>query len=272
MGEIYLQLAIDQAIDLGPILAVFVVIALFAKRGALVQAWRKGKRETATNAALFVVNYILLVPVYIVPILAIENVMPNLPALSQIWEALWMPFAVALAIVLIDFSAYWRHRFEHAKEVWRFHATHHADEAMNWFSVTRKHPVSRLMSLLFDTLLLMALGCPAEVVVTASLLRTWWGYFIHADVLWTLGPLRHVLISPAAHRLHHIRDADLYGTNFGNTVTLWDKMFGTWLDPEPYLGCETGIEEGSRGVVGELIRPWEARYRRKTDPLEEAAA
>ena len=44
-------------------------------------------------------------------------------------------------------------------------------------------------------------------------------------------------------------------------MTLWDKLFATWCNPKPYLNCETGIEEGTRGIWGELKRPWEARYR-----------
>ena len=32
------------------------------------------------------------------------------------------------------------------------------------------------------------------------------------------------------------------------------------VDPKPYINCETGIAEGTRGVWGELKRPWEARY------------
>jgi sterol desaturase/sphingolipid hydroxylase (fatty acid hydroxylase superfamily) len=47
-------------------------------------------------------------------------------------------------------------------------------------------------------------------------------------------------------------------------LTLWDRVFGTWRDPASYLNCATGIAEGSRGVWGELKRPWEARYRRRS--------
>ena len=83
---------------------------------------------------------------------------------------------------------------------------------------------------------------------------------------WTLGPLGEILVSPAAHRLHHIRDETLMGSNYGNMLTLWDRLFGTWLDPAPHLGCATGIAEGTRGVWGELARPWEARYRRTPAP------
>jgi sterol desaturase/sphingolipid hydroxylase (fatty acid hydroxylase superfamily) len=138
---------------------------------------------------------------------------------------------------------------------------------MNWLSLRRKHPLGEALSIIFDGLLVIALGLPFWAIMAAFILRSWWGYFVHADVPWTLGPLGKALISPAAHRLHHIRNEQLMGYNFGNTVTLWDRLFGTYLDPAPYIDCETGIAEGSRDWLGELARPFEARYRQKPDAV-----
>lgn len=60
--------------------------------------------------------------------------------------------------------------------------------------------------------------------------------------------------------------------NFGNMLALWNRLFGTWCDPAPCLGCATGIAEGTRGVWGELARPWEARYRTAKPSAEDRAA
>lgn len=253
-----------------PVAAVFGALALLTKRrGALVAAWQ-GRREALTNVGLVVVNYILLAPLMLVPVLAVRAVLPVPPLLAEAWALLPQWMMLASAILVIEFAAYWRHRIEHQPGLWRFHATHHADEALNWMSVLRKHPVSKFLELLVDTLPLLLLGAPAWAIVAAQLIRSWWGYFIHADVPWTLGPLGGVLMSPAAHRLHHIRDETLMGGNYGNMLTLWDRLFGTWRDPAPHLNCETGIAEGTRGVWGELARPWESRYRSPPPVAEDA--
>jgi sterol desaturase/sphingolipid hydroxylase (fatty acid hydroxylase superfamily) len=165
------------------------------------------------------------------------------------------------AFLLSELTVYWRHRFEHHPTLWRFHATHHADEHLHWLSVLRKHPVSSLLSRTVDVLPLLLLGLPPVSVFIAHIVRSAWGYFIHCDVPWTLGHAGRWLMSPAAHRLHHIRDEALMGTNYGNTVTLWDRVFGTYCDPAPFVNCATGIEEGTRDFLGELSRPWERRYR-----------
>jgi sterol desaturase/sphingolipid hydroxylase (fatty acid hydroxylase superfamily) len=242
---------------------VFGLLALAVKRRAVLNGVARARGEIVTNLALVLVNVAVVVPLLAVPLVTGHSLIPRPEALVTLWKA--MPGAVPLvvAILLIDLAAYWRHRFEHAPMLWPIHATHHADEAMNWLSVRRKHPFGEALSMLADSLVVILVGLPFWAIGAAFLLRGWWGYFIHADVPWTLGPLGKVLISPAAHRLHHIRDEALMGHNYGNTVTLWDRVFGTYMDPAPYVNCETGIAEGTRDALGELARPFEARYWRK---------
>ena len=261
--------AMDQAFhtvtsfarELGIYFAVFAALAIVVKRQRIVEAVKRSRREFGTNLGLTVVNALVIGPLFAAPTIAFAAFLDGSGLFGAFWDGLPELFVLLLAIVLVDFVAYWRHRLEHTPELWRFHATHHADTAIHWLSVQRKHPVAKIIAMLFDTALILALGFPAWAVIGAAVLRSAWGHFIHADVPWTLGLFGEVLISPAAHRLHHIRDEELMGTNYGNTVTLWDKLFGTWCDPAPYVDCETGIEEGTRGLLGELKRPWEARYR-----------
>ena len=37
-------------------------------------------------------------------------------------------------------------------------------------------------------------------------------------------------MSPALHWLHHSDNPDHYDCNFSNTLTIWDKLFGTFKD------------------------------------------
>jgi sterol desaturase/sphingolipid hydroxylase (fatty acid hydroxylase superfamily) len=255
--------------ELVPTALIFAALAVILKPDRVLDALMAARREIGTNLGLMLFNALVLVPLVAVPVAAFRRLMPRTDVLLEFWQGLPGILAVLAAIMLIDFAAYWRHRFEHSPALWRIHATHHADEAMNWLTLHRKHPLGELFSMLFDMLPVLLLGLPIWAMMLAALVRAWWGYFIHADVPWTLGPLGKVMMAPAAHRLHHIRDETLMGANFGNTITLWDRLFGTYTDPAPYVDCETGIAEGTRDVAGELLRPFEARYW-KTKP--EAAA
>ncbi len=259
--EPFIASARDVAAALWPVAIAFLLLALVTKGAELVAAAHRCRREATTNLGLVVINYIVLAPIMAAPILAVHKLVNLPPALARFWEGVPELIAFAVALALIELAAYWRHRIEHQPGIWRFHATHHADEQLHWLSVLRKHPVSKFMEMLIDSLPVILLGLPVWTVVGAQIVRSWWGYFIHADVRWTLGVAGRWFISPAAHRLHHIRDEELMGTNYGNMLTLWDRLFHTWRDPSPYLGCETGIAEGTRGIWGELARPWEPQYR-----------
>jgi sterol desaturase/sphingolipid hydroxylase (fatty acid hydroxylase superfamily) len=263
MIETILETLRTEGAELFPLAVLFGTIAYVTKRDALRAAVLRARGETVTNLLLLLVNALIVVPLIGVPIVTGQSLLPRPEVLTGFWTALPGVVAVVAALLAVEFAAYWRHRFEHLRALWPIHATHHADEAMTWLSVRRKHPLGEALSILVDTVPVILLGLPFWAIATALIIRGWWGYFIHADVPWTLGPVGKVLISPAAHRLHHIRDEALMGTNFGNMVTLWDRLFGTWMDPAPYVNCETGIAEGTRDAWGELARPFEARYWRK---------
>lgn len=266
----FLATARDVGATILPVAVVFGLLALATKRGAVFAAARRCRGEAATNTGLLVINYILLAPLMATPVLAVHSALPTPLGAASAWRTLPALAVLVLAILVIEFAAYWRHRIEHQPGLWRFHATHHADEELHWLSVLRKHPVSKFLEMLADLLPALLLGVPVWAIALAQLIRSWWGYFIHADVPWTLGAAGKLLISPAAHRLHHARDERLMGANFGNMVTLWDRVFGTWRDPAAHIGCATGIAEGTRGVWGELARPWEAQHRRAGSEASQA--
>ena len=271
MIDAVLEALRTTVVELVPAALIFIALAAVMKRDRLFAGFMAARREVGTNLGLMLFNGVVMMPLIAVPLTAYRRLIPREPALIEFWAALPAVLTIIVAILLIDLSAYWRHRFEHSPALWRVHATHHADEAMNWLTLHRKHPLGELLSLLVDLVPVLLLGLPIWAILTASLLRAWWGYFIHADVPWTLGPVGKVMMSPAAHRLHHIRDEALMGANFGNTITLWDKLFGTYTDPAPYVNCETGIAEGTRDLGGELLRPFEARYW-KGKPASEVAS
>jgi sterol desaturase/sphingolipid hydroxylase (fatty acid hydroxylase superfamily) len=259
-----------QARDVLPALlapaALFALVALLAKRGGFVAALRRAWRESMTNLSLVAINAVLLAGLFALASESVHHQLRLFPALADAWLRLPEVWLLVLALLIDEFVVYWRHRAEHTRVLWPIHATHHSDEAMTWLTLQRKHPLSDFLGKLVDAIPLILLGFPAWAVVASTLIRTWWGYFIHADLPWTLGPVGKVLISPAAHRLHHIDDEKLMGHNFGGFFTLWDRVFGTFNDASGYLNCRTGVAGGSRPLVGELVRPAEAIVHRFKRP------
>ena len=150
------------------------------------------------------------------------------------WHALQgLPSAarIVLAIFLVDFIIYWIHRAQHRFDaLWRTHAWHHSIEQLYWFSGFR---TSFLHSLIYN----IPQAAVPMLVFNLSPLEAGIGYSIglliqfweHTNLDVRIGPLKYLVITPAYHRVHHATAHSR--TNFGTTFSLWDRMFGTYLDP-----------------------------------------
>jgi sterol desaturase/sphingolipid hydroxylase (fatty acid hydroxylase superfamily) len=67
--------------------------------------------------------------------------------------------------------------------------------------------------------------------------------FVHANLNWTLGPLKYVLATPVFHRWHHTPLDQGGNSNFGSLFSLWDVLFGTFHMPEHALPAHYGIDD-----------------------------
>jgi sterol desaturase/sphingolipid hydroxylase (fatty acid hydroxylase superfamily) len=140
------------------------------------------------------------------------------------------------ALMITDFLSYWIHRAYHRLPLlWAFHVVHHTSEKLDWLSTSRLHPLSQtLNTALLGTILLMA-GLPLKAVVVANAMIGAAALLVHANVRWTFGPLRYLLVSPIFHQWHHARPDDAAShdepANFGAMFSIWDRLFGTWSLP-----------------------------------------
>lgn len=73
---------------------------------------------------------------------------------------------------------------------------------------------------------------PGDAVFVLSLFDSWQGLSAHTGVD-TWNPwLTRVLASPESHRMHHSRTPEHEG-NYGLSLTVWDRVFDTWVEPTP---------------------------------------
>src|SRR2546421_11064239 len=148
-----------------------------------------------------------------------------LQGLPSIWK-------IVLALFVVDFLIYWIHRAQHRFDpLWRTHAWHHSIEQMYWFAGFR---TSFLHSFIYNIpqvvipVTLFKLS-PAEAGIGYSLgiLIQFWE---HTNLTVNVGPLKWLIITPEYHRIHH--SATIHrGQNLGTTFSLWDRAFGTYVDP-----------------------------------------
>jgi len=142
------------------------------------------------------------------------------------------PLKVILGVIFVDFSLYWIHRAMHRKFLWRTHAFHHSLKELWWLSGSRTS-ITHLMlfaapQIFFAYYLLMLAPIELAVAFSISIIVNIW---IHANLRVAIGPLAWLLITPNYHRVHH--GAGRFSTqNLGFVLTLWDRMFGTYVNPQ----------------------------------------
>jgi sterol desaturase/sphingolipid hydroxylase (fatty acid hydroxylase superfamily) len=149
------------------------------------------------------------------------------------------------ALVAADFLGYFAHRLFHLGKLWDFHAIHHGSEELDWLSAVRLHPVNQALGQVMIVAPLALLGFNLKILGVTSGLLTFWAIFVHSNVRWTFGPLRHWIATPAFHRWHHTSQSEGLNKNFGGLFLFWDRLFGTL-----YLPAE---QPQHFGVPGEAI-------------------
>jgi len=170
----------------------------------------------------------------------------------------------AIYLIASDFILYWIHRLFHGVQLWPYHAIHHSAESVDWTTAYRFHPVNLCLGpFLVDVLMLYA-GISPIVMLALAPWQTISATFVHANLNWTLGPLKYVIATPVFHRWHHTAPEDGGEKNFAPTFSLWDVMFGTFHMPQGQLPQSYGVTDTQfpQGFVGQMIYPF---VRKRTD-------
>ena len=152
-----------------------------------------------------------------------------------IWHGIMdLPAAVkiGMALVATDFALYWVHRLQHSNAfMWRTHTWHHSIEELYWFSGFRTSFMHSLIYNIPQTIIPMFVFklTPLEAGIGYSI-----GIFVqfweHTNTDFNIGFLKYIFITPAYHRVHH--SINIHNRNYGTTFSFWDRMFGTYHDPD----------------------------------------
>jgi sterol desaturase/sphingolipid hydroxylase (fatty acid hydroxylase superfamily) len=171
-----------------------------------------------------------------------------------------LPFWAQTIVFLIvsDAMLYWIHRVFHGPLLWKFHAVHHSSEDLDWISAARFHPVNLLFGAVAVDVTLILAGISPNVFILLGPLMIAHSAFAHANLNWTLGPLKYVIVGPVFHRSHHELTERGEPKNFATLFPLFDLLFGTFampagVRPRTYGVPERDIPESFRG---QLIYPF----------------
>ncbi len=144
-----------------------------------------------------------------------------------------------IAVVALDLAIYWQHRaFHRFALLWRVHRVHHSDTGFDVSLGLRFHPLEILPSMAYKLLVIAALGAPPLAALIYETLLLGFSLITHSDIAlprtFERG-MRMVFITSDFHRVHHSVHRIETDSNYGNLLSIWDRLFGT-LRPQPRDG------------------------------------
>jgi len=229
----------EISIRLGFFFGTFILIALWeivAPKRALTVS--KAVRWL-NNLGIVVLNTIilrLLFPAAAVGVAAF--------AASQGWGLLnyyELPFIVSivLSVIAMDLIIYLQHVLVHAvPSLWRLHRVHHADLDYDVTTGARFHPIEIILSMLIKFATIVVLGPPVVAVVIFEVILNAMAMFNHGNINLPKGldrVLRWLVVTPDMHRVHHSVEDNEANSNYGFNLSIWDRLFGTYID-QPRAG------------------------------------
>ncbi|WP_229632090.1 sterol desaturase family protein [Pseudoduganella violaceinigra] len=237
-------------------LAGIAIVAILERCQPYESAWHTGHGDTATDSLHFLVNLTILYG----SLEALAWLRALLPV-SMLWPTAWPLWAQAgSAILVLDFGFYAMHWLSHrSHRLWRFHEAHHSSERLYWLNGERRHPLHAILMGAPGMGLLLACGAPAAAMSAALAILSVHLAFQHANLDYSLGPLRHLFGVAETHRWHHKRDYQDAQVNFGEWLMLWDHLFRTYRQPPGRIGKgEVGVQGAAAptSYLGQLIRPF----------------
>lgn len=155
------------------------------------------------------------------------------------WLAVPPMVAVPIAIVTLDFAIWLQHLVSHKVPLlWRVHRMHHADRDIDVTTALRFHPIEIGLSMLYKVVWVLALGATPLAVVLFEVMLNATAMFNHANINLPRSLdriVRLLLVTPDMHRVHHSTLQREHDTNFGFSLSIWDRMFATYT-PQPQHG------------------------------------
>jgi sterol desaturase/sphingolipid hydroxylase (fatty acid hydroxylase superfamily) len=156
--------------------------------------------------------------------------------------------------ILMDLCEYTYHVIMHKFDfLWKFHLVHHSDLKVDVSTTVREHPGETFVRTSFLMLWVFLLGPVATVLVLRQTVQTFSNIVAHT----TFRLPRHInsvvgliFITPNIHQVHHHYQLPYTDCNYGDVLSIWDRIFGTYAELEPQetvFGIDTHMEPSANG-------------------------
>lgn len=224
----------ETIIRLGSFFGIFALLAIWEISSPKRQLLNLRRFRWFSNIGLIVISNVLIrfiIPTAAVGI-AVHAEQEQLGFLYHI-EKLPELMHFILAFILMDLAIYFQHIMFHALPMfWRFHRVHHSDLDCDITTGVRFHPFEIILSILFKFVVIISIGAPVLAVVIFEVILNAASMFTHSNIKIPAkieSITRWVIVTPDMHRIHHSIDESETNSNFGFFISIWDRLFGTYI-------------------------------------------
>jgi sterol desaturase/sphingolipid hydroxylase (fatty acid hydroxylase superfamily) len=223
-------------------------------------------RHIARNIGLFALIVIVADALVLAWILDVPyRLTESNGAITRLALPVFVEFAVGF--LLLDLFDYGFHRLTHrVRWMWLIHAVHHSDAQLDATTGMRFHPVEVTIQMVLKTFLLLTLGIPLWVEGARAVFVNPANLLLHANVaypIWVEQWFSWLLVTPQMHRIHHSPDMPETNSNYGAILSTWDRIFGTYRQPDSGRRQNFGLrklkDDRWQTLVGMLMTPIRAR-------------
>lgn len=225
----------SELIRSGIFLAVFLLLALYEHFRPRLPLRTSKKQRWLTNISLILLDNLTLAAMALIgPLVAYQAAVTALQYQIGVFHQIDAPLVVAgfISIILLDMAIWFQHLVMHKVDLlWHLHRVHHADRDIDVTTGIRFHPIEMALSMLWKVAVVFFLGVPVVAIIIYEALLSSMALFSHANIyipLWLEKRLRLVIITPDMHRVHHSVIRSEHDSNYGNFLSIWDRIFRTY--------------------------------------------
>ena len=139
-----------------------------------------------------------------------------------------------LSFIILDVAMYWWHRLNHKNQfLWKFHFVHHVDTHMDVGTSLRFHIGELILSTFYKSVIILFFGISLAEFLFYEIILVLSVQFHHSNIklndkVDTL--LSKFIVTPKYHTNHHTRARKSREANYASILTLWDKLFFSYID------------------------------------------
>ena len=248
----------------GILLSLLVLETIWPRR----QRVRESLTRLSTNVLLTVFNGFVMkiAGSFIVPIAAVAAAAYVETKGWGLFNLLSLPSTLELVVslILLDLAIYGQHVAAHyVPMLWQFHKVHHSDVEFDVTTALRFHPIEIFISMLWKIILVFILGPSVFAVILFEIILNGCAMFNHSNLKLPFKLdkfIRLFLATPDMHRIHHSIIPRELNTNYGFSISLWDRLFGTYTE-QPSKGhtdMEIGLEKHQDSEPTKFL--WSLRF------------